>query len=76
MKQKMLSSFALIAVMLALSSPSPAFGKHPQIEDALRALGAAKQHLQEAAHDFGGHRVDAIRAIDEADHQLRICMQY
>lgn len=76
MKQKILSSFALIAVMLALSSPSPAFGKHPQIEDALRALGAAKQHLQEAAHDFGGHRVDAIKAIDEADHQLRICMQY
>jgi hypothetical protein len=75
-KQKMLSFFALVAVMLALSSPSPAFGKHPQIDDALRALGAAKQHLQEASHDFGGHRVDAIRAIDEADRQLRICMQY
>jgi hypothetical protein len=75
-KQKMMSSFALIAMVLALSSPSPAFGKHPQIEDALRALQAAKNHLQEAAHDFGGHRVDAIRAIDEADHQLRICMQY
>jgi len=75
-KQKMMSSFALIAVMLALSSPSPAFGKHPEIEDALRALKGAKDHLQQAAHDFGGHRVDAIRAIDEADRQLRICMQY
>jgi hypothetical protein len=75
-KQKILSSFALIAVMLALSSPSPAFGKHPQIEDALRALRGAKDHLNEASHDFGGHRVDAIRAIDEADRQLRICMQY
>ncbi len=76
MKQKMMSSFALIAMMLALSSPSPAFGKHPEIEDALRALKGAKDHLQQAAHDFGGHRVDAIRAIDEADRQLRICMQY
>ncbi|MGD0513558.1 MAG: hypothetical protein ABSA29_09675 [Terriglobales bacterium] len=76
MKQKLLSSFALIAVLLALSSPSPAYGNHPQIEDALRALKAAREHLQQAAHDFGGHRVDAIKAIDEADRQLRICMQY
>jgi hypothetical protein len=75
-KHRIMSSLALVALMLALSSPSPAFEKHPQIEDALRALHAAKDHLNAAAHDFGGHRVDAIRAIDEADHQLRICMQY
>ncbi|HXZ42461.1 MAG TPA: hypothetical protein VEG68_17100 [Terriglobales bacterium] len=76
MKHKLMSSFALIALMLALSSPSPAAGRHPQIEDALRALHNAKDHLEHAAHDFGGHRVDAIRAIDEADRQLRICLQY
>ena len=76
MKQRIVSSFALLALMLAFSSPSPAAGKHPQIEDALRALAGAKEHLEHAAHDFGGHRVDAIRAIDEADRQLRICLQY
>jgi len=75
-KHKLMSAFAVIALMLAVSSPSPAFGKHPEIEDALHALKNAKEHLQQAAHDFGGHRVDAIRAIDEADRQLRICMQY
>jgi hypothetical protein len=72
----MMSSLALITLMLTLSSPSPAAGRHPQIMAALQALGRAKMHLQEAAHDFGGHRVDAIRAIDEADRQLRICLQY
>ena len=76
MKRKIMSSFALLTLMVALSSPSPAAGKHPQIEAALRALANAKEHLEHAAHDFGGHRVDAIRAIDEADRQLRICMQY
>ena len=76
MKRKMMSSFALIALVIALSSPSPAAGRHPQIENALRALHNAKEHLEHAAHDFGGHRVDAIRAIDEADRQLRICMEY
>lgn len=76
MKQKLMASLAAIALMLVLSSPSPAAGKHPQIEAALHALADAKVHLEHAAHDFGGHRVDAIRAIDEADRQLRICMQY
>lgn len=76
MKQRIISSVAVVALMLALSSPSPAAGPHPQIEAALASLQNAKQHLQEAAHDFGGHRVDAINAIDAADHQLRICLQY
>jgi len=76
MRQKMMGSLAVLGLMLALSSPSPAFGRHPQIEDALHALHNAKDHLEHAAHDFGGHRVDAIRAIDEADRQLRICLQY
>ena len=76
MKQRMMSSLAVIALLFALSSPSPAAGQHPEIEAALTALQNAKMHLQQAAHDFGGHRVDAIHAIDEADHQLRICLQY
>lgn len=76
MPRRLMSSLGLIALLLAISSPSPAFEKHPEIEDALHALQNAKSHLQHAAHDFHGHRVDAIRAIDEADRQLRICMQY
>ena len=76
MRSRTMSFFAMVALMLALSSPSPAAGRHPQIEAALEALHNAKEHLEHAAHDFGGHRVDAIRAIDEAERQLRICLQY
>jgi hypothetical protein len=76
MKHRIMSSFAVLAMLLMLSSPSPAAGRHPQIHAAIEALERAKGHLQEAAHDFGGHRVDAIRAIDEAENQLRICLQY
>jgi hypothetical protein len=75
-KHRVTGSLAVLAMMLMFSSPSPARGRHPQIEAALSALQNAKAHLQEAAHDFGGHRVDAIHAIDEADRQLRICMNY
>ncbi len=76
MKTRLTSLLAVFAIMLALTPASPAAGRHPQIVAALRALDGAKAHLQEAAHDFGGHRVDAIRAIDEAHHQLELCMQY
>jgi len=76
MRKRVLSSLAVLAFMVVLSSPSPAAGRHPEIERALSALANAKDHLNHAAHDFGGHRVDAIRAIDEADRQLRICLQY
>lgn len=76
MKNRMMSALAVMALLLTLSLPSPAFGRHPQIEDALHALDNAKRHLQEARHDFGGHRTDAIRAIDEAERQLQICLQY
>jgi hypothetical protein len=40
-------------------------------------LTAACQGTSEhAAHDFGGHRVEAIRATDEAIHQLEECLKY
>jgi hypothetical protein len=34
--------------------------RHPEIHHALQSLRHAQQHLQEAAHDYGGHRVEPI----------------
>jgi hypothetical protein len=76
MKKKMMSVFTVMGLMLVLSMPSPAFEPHPEIREALEALHRAKAHLEHAEHDFHGHRADAIHAIDEAMHQLQICMQY
>jgi hypothetical protein len=49
---------------------------HPEIQAALRSLERAKRHLERAAHDFGGHRVDAIKAIDAAREQLTLALQF
>jgi hypothetical protein len=49
---------------------------HPQIREALGALRRAKEHMEHSAHDFGGHRVEALRATDEAIRQLEICLKY
>jgi hypothetical protein len=32
--------------------------------------------MQEAPHDFNGHRVEAIRATDEAIKQLNFALEY
>jgi hypothetical protein len=49
---------------------------HPHIRAAIKELEEAKRELQTAAHDFGGHRADAVRACDEAIHQLQLALQY
>jgi hypothetical protein len=71
----LITPFAVAALMLAITPTSPAFERHPEIQSALESLHHAKVYLERAAHDYHGHRVDAIRAIDEADRQLRICME-
>ena len=56
--------------------PAAAPAEHPEIREAIASLRRAREHLNHAAHDYQGHRVDAIRAIDEAINQLQICMKY
>jgi len=54
----------------------PAAEPHPEIRMAIGSLRRAKMHLEEAAHDFGGHKVEAIKATDEAIHQLELCLKF
>lgn len=69
-----LPAAAAAAAPHANATPTPE--PHPEIREAMESLRHAKEHLEHAAHDFGGHRVDAIRAIDEAQHQLEVCLKY
>jgi len=50
--------------------------RHPHIRGAIKELQEAKRELQTASHDFGGHREDAVKAVDEAIHQLQLALQY
>lgn len=49
---------------------------HPRIARAIEQLRDARAYLQEAPHDFGGHKVAAIRATDEAIKQLNFALEY
>ncbi|HEX4000539.1 MAG TPA: hypothetical protein VHX65_18465 [Pirellulales bacterium] len=49
---------------------------HPHLHQSLDSLRVARQDLLEAHHNFGGHRDDAIRAIDAAIYHLDMCIRY
>ena len=49
---------------------------HSEIHAALHALEVARDRLQHANHDFGGHREAALRACNEAIEQLRLSLQF
>jgi hypothetical protein len=57
------------------AAASPAMPPHPNIEAALEAMHNAHHHLEDAAHDFHGHRVKALEHLDAAIHEADICMQ-
>jgi hypothetical protein len=49
---------------------------HPRIAKAIEALKDARAYMEAAPHDFGGHRVEAIRATDDAIRQLNLALAY
>jgi len=50
--------------------------EHPRIARAIVELHETKWYLEHAAHDFGGHRVEAIKSIDESIKQLKEALKF
>jgi len=61
----------------AASAPVVAKTHHmhaPEIHKAMRKLRGAKQDLEKAAHDYGGHKAKAIEAINQALDELNAAL--
>jgi hypothetical protein len=69
------NSLSAVAPQPAATTATPT-EPHPEIREALESLRRAKVHMEHAAHDFGGHRVEAIEATDRAIKQLELCLKY
>jgi hypothetical protein len=50
--------------------------KHPEIEAAIHHLRQAKQNLEHAAHDFGGHRAKALEHVNRALEECNQALKY
>ena len=67
---------AAAPVAAAPETVKPVHHMHaPEIHKAMRKLRGAKADLEKAAHDYGGHRVKAIAAIDEALGELKEALE-
>jgi hypothetical protein len=84
MKQQILRFAPWVALMVLgivgtsrpanTTPPPPPQERHPHIRTALGELREANEELRTAAHDFCGHRVEAMRAIDVARRQLQLAL--
>jgi hypothetical protein len=50
--------------------------RHPHIRAAIRELRDARKEIDEGAKIFGGHRVKALKAVDDAIEQLQKAVDY
>ena len=60
----------------AVAAAPPPAEHHPEIREAIEALQNARQHLAHGAHDFGGHRANALRLTDQAIQECREALRY
>lgn len=65
-----------LALAAAFSVSALASAAQPHMEAALAKLQEAKAELNQASEDKGGHRVNAIKAVDVAIEQVRKGMAF
>jgi len=70
-----LATSAVAATALAENAKQER-SQHPHISKAISELQEAVQELEQAPHDFGGHRAAAVEASKNAIQQLKAALQY
>jgi hypothetical protein len=64
------------AVPHAVAAPAPQGAHHPAIETAIRHLDQAREALERAEHDFGGHRTRALNHIRQALDECHKALEF
>ena len=69
---------SLIAIVLPADARTPSTGvvDQPHMQAALEALRNAKRDLDQATSDKGGHRVKALRLVNQAIGEVERGIQY
>jgi hypothetical protein len=78
-RRQLLQALAAGGLTVLLASPGrarAAADKFPRIRAAIRELREARKELEEGAKIFGGHRVKAVKAVDEAIEQLQKSLDF
>jgi hypothetical protein len=71
-----LATSSLVPLTAAAETTQQEKAAHPHIAKAIDELEEAIRYMDQAPHDFGGHKGEAIKASKEAVRQLRAALQY
>lgn len=71
-----MKSLAALITAVALLGSSSVYANQPNMEAALAALQQARASLEKATADKGGHRVKAMKAVDEAIAQVKAGIEF
>ncbi len=72
-----LKKIAVITVAMAgMFFAGVSFGEKPYMQNALVFLNAAKDAIQQADSDKGGHRVKALASIEDAIKEVQNGIDY
>ena len=66
----------LLAVVFALATVPTTWAAQPHMQAALTNLLQARENLQRATADKGGHRVKALKAVDAAIAEVKAGIEY
>jgi hypothetical protein len=69
-------TFAIIVAGSTLFEAGMALGRQPHMQAALEHLRDARNELQEASHDKGGHRAKAIDLVNQAIDDVQAGIRY
>ena len=77
MRKFFTKSLLPLALLTALTIPNIARAEdQPHMQAALNALQQARQELQAATHDKGGHREKALKQVDAAISEVKQGVRY
>jgi len=69
-RKGLLASFGAVFMVVCFMAGYLAAAQ-PHMQAALKNLQAAKDHLQKATHDKGGHRARAIKLVNDAIAEVK-----
>lgn len=73
MKRRLLGLIAVLGVA-GVAFAAGTFAAQPHMDNALAALQTARSELQVAEANKSGHRLNAIRLVDQAINEVRAGM--
>jgi hypothetical protein len=75
-KEDLMNARTYLIACVTLFTSVACFAAQPNMHAALASLEQAKETLQRATPDKGGHRVKAIKAVDAAIAEVKAGIEY